>query len=44
VTALMVIMAVFLVALIVDRVALSSHCQELEMKLRNQNYKENRHD
>lgn len=38
-TALNVILAVFLVALIVDRVLLSERVHKLEMKLRNEHYK-----
>lgn len=37
--ALTVILAVFLVALIVDRVLLSERVHKLEMKLRNEHYK-----
>ena len=37
--ALTVILAVFLVALIVDRVLLSERVHHLEMKLRNEHYK-----
>lgn len=39
-TTLNVILAVFLVALIVDRVLLSERVHKLEMKLRNEHYKE----
>lgn len=39
-TALAVILAVFLVAMIVDRVMLTDRVHELEMKLRNEHYKE----
>lgn len=39
-TALAVILAVFLVALIVDRIMLTDRVHELEMKLRNEHYKE----
>lgn len=38
--ALTVILAVFLIAMIVDRVLLSERVHKLEMKLRNENYKE----
>ena len=37
--ALVVILAVFLVALIVDRVMLTDRVHELEMKLRHEHYK-----
>lgn len=39
-TALAVILAVFLVAMIVDRVMLTDRVHKLEMKLRNEHYKE----
>ena len=39
--ALTVILAVFLIAMIVDRVMLTDRVQKLEMKLRNEHYKEN---
>ena len=38
--ALVVILAVFLIAMIVDRVMLTDHVHELEMKLRHEHYKE----
>ena len=37
--ALTVILAVFLIAMIVDRVMLTDRVHELEMKLRNEHYK-----
>ena len=37
-TALVVILAVFLIAMIVDRVMLTDRVHELEMRLRNENY------
>lgn len=39
-TALSVTLVVFLVAMIVDRVMLTDRVHELEMKLRNEHYKE----
>lgn len=39
-TALVVILAIFLIAMIVDRVMLTDRVHELEMKLRNEHYKE----
>ena len=38
--ALVVILAVFLIAMIIDRVLLSERVHKLEMKLRNESYKE----
>ena len=38
--ALVVILAIFLIAMIVDRVMLTDRVHELEMKLRNEHYKE----
>ena len=38
--ALTVILAVFLIAMIVDRVMLTDRVHELEMKLRHESYKE----
>ncbi|MEK1302060.1 hypothetical protein HCZ19_04030 [Limosilactobacillus fermentum] len=40
----MVIMAVFLIALIVNNVVLSEHCHQLEMRLRGDEYKRWRND
>ena len=37
---LLVIMAVFLIALVVNNVLLTERCHRLEMKLRNEHYKE----
>lgn len=37
--ALVVILAAFLIAMIVDRVLLSERVHKLEMRLRNENYK-----
>lgn len=41
---LLVIMAVFLIALVVNNVLLTERCHRLEMKLRNEHYKEEVHD
>ena len=37
--ALVVILTVFIIALVVDRVALSERVRKLEMRLRHENYK-----
>ena len=37
---LLVIMAVFLIALVVNNVLLTEQCHRLEMKLRNERYRE----
>lgn len=39
-TALAVVLMVFIIALVVDRVVLSERVHKLEMKLRNEHYKE----
>ena len=39
--ALVVILAAFLIAMIVDRVMLTERCHNLEMRLRHEHYKEN---
>ena len=41
---LLVIMAVLSIALVVSDVLLTERCHRLEMKLRNEHYKEARHD
>ncbi|WP_260233842.1 hypothetical protein [Limosilactobacillus fermentum] len=41
---LLVIMAVFLIALIVNNVELSEHCHQLEMRLRGDEYERWRND
>ena len=37
--ALVVILAVFLIAMIIDRVMITDHVHELEMRLRHEHYK-----
>ena len=41
---LLVIMAVFLIALVVNNVLLTERCHRLEMKLRHEHYKEQVHE
>ncbi|MGU9954572.1 hypothetical protein ACQ5RO_02285 [Limosilactobacillus fermentum] len=40
----MVIMAVYSIELVFNNVLLTERCHRLEMKLRNEHYKEDRHD
>ena len=42
--AVMVIMAVFLIALVVNNVLLTERCHRLELRLRNEHYKEQVHE
>lgn len=42
--ALAVILMVFIIALVVDRVTLSERIHRLELKLRNEHYKEQAHE